>query len=87
MKHAIKIEYGDEVLLNLGLSPEQFLHEAKLLLAAKLYDLGRLSSGQAAQLAGIDRVEFLMSLPRLGIAASNMRADDAEAELDFGRNG
>jgi predicted HTH domain antitoxin len=87
MSHRLTIEYGDDVLLSLGLSPEEFSAEAKLVLAAKLYDLGKLTSGQAARLCGKGRVEFLMSLSRLGVAASNLRPEDADVELDFGRHG
>ncbi len=83
MKHQLTIEYGDEVLAGLGLSPEEFAREARLLLAAKLYDLGRLSSGQAARLCGISRFDFLMNLSRVGVHASNLRQEDAEAELEF----
>ncbi len=83
MKHQLTIEYGDEVLAGLGLSPEEFAREARLLLAAKLYDLGRLSSGQAARLTGISRVDFLLALSRVGVHASNLRLEDAKAELEF----
>ncbi len=83
MKHQLTIEYGDEILAGLGLSPDEFAREARLLLAAKLYDLGRLSSGQAARLSGIARVDFLLALSRVGVHASNLRPGDAEAELEF----
>ncbi len=83
MKHRLTIEYGDEILAGLGLSPDEFAREAGFLLAAKLYDLGRLSSGQAARLCGIARVDFLMALSRVGVHASNLRPEDAEAELEF----
>ena len=45
MKRTLTIDYGDEVLLALGYTPKQFSEEAKLLIAIKLYELGRLSSG------------------------------------------
>ncbi len=83
MSNRLTIEYDDAVLFHLGLAPEQFSAEAKFLLAAKLYELGRLSSGQAAKLAGKNRVDFLLSLSRIGIAVSNLRREDAQAELDF----
>ena len=35
-----------------------------MLAAVKLYELGRLSSGRAAELAGMARVEFLLHLGR-----------------------
>jgi len=79
----ITIEVGDDILAGLGLSPQEFSKEARLLLAAKLYELGRLSSGKAASLCGRRRVEFLMELPRLGVPVSNLRAEDAEDELRF----
>ncbi len=83
MKHQVKIEYGDDVLAGLGLSPEEFGREAQFLLAAKLYELGRLGSGQAARLCGLERVDFLLALPRIGVNASNLRIEDADAEIEF----
>ena len=41
-----------------------FAREVLMLAAVKLYELGRLSSGRAADLAGMARVEFLLSLGR-----------------------
>lgn len=87
MTHTLTIEYGDELLFGLGLSPGEFSAEAKLLLAAKLYELGRLTSGQAGQLCGMGRVDFLMNLPRVGVRPSNLRIDDADAEITFARRG
>ena len=87
MKHHLTIEYGDEVLLGVGLSPEEFAREARFLLAAKLYELGRLSSGQAAGLCGFERVDFLLSLPRIGVTVSNLRVEDAQTEIEFGQHG
>lgn len=87
MSQAVTIEYDDALLFNLGLSNEQFSNEAKFLLAAKLYELGRLSSGQAAKLAGKDRVDFLLSLSSIGVSISNLRPEDAQTESDFALNG
>jgi len=87
MVRKITIEYDEDILLGLGLSPDQFTEEAKLLLAAKLYEQGRITSGQAARLCGKERVAFLLSLERVGIAMSNLQPEDAEAELSFGRDG
>jgi len=41
-----------------------FARELRLLAAIKLYELGRISSGRAAERAGIPRVEFLLELGR-----------------------
>ena len=53
MTRSLTIDYGDEVLSALGLSPDQFREEAKILIAVKLYELGRLSTGAAAKFAGV----------------------------------
>ena len=58
-----------------------------MLLAAKLYELGRISSGQGAELCGISRVQFLYELPRFRTPASNLTEADLDDELDFARNG
>ena len=86
MTHKLTIEYDDAVLLDTGLSAAEFAAEARTLLAAKLYETGRLSSGRAAALCGMDRVAFLDALSRLGIPATNLHADDADSELDFAKS-
>lgn len=83
MKYELTIEYEDDVLFSTGLSRDEFDDEASLLLAAKLYELGRLSSGQAAKLCSKSRVDFLLSLPRIGVSISNLRPEDAVDEVRF----
>ncbi|MBA2493888.1 MAG: UPF0175 family protein [Acidobacteria bacterium] len=86
MQNTLTIQYADDLLFALGISDEEFSREAKFLLAAKLYELGKISSGQAAQLAGKSRVEFLFSLSRLRVPMSNLRPEDLQAELNFALN-
>lgn len=86
MSHSLMIEYGEDVLFSLGLSQEQFTEEARFLLAAKLYEMGKLTSGQAANLCGKGRVDFLLSLPRIGVSISNLREEDAASEIEFLKN-
>lgn len=63
-------------------SPEQFEREAKMAMAAKLYELKRISSGTAAALVGIDRVEFLLNLHRYGVAVLDFSAEDLQADVE-----
>ena len=81
MTHTLAIEYSDEVLLSAGLPEREFNEEARFLLAAKLYELGRLTSGRAAAMCGKGRVEFLCSLPRIGVSISNLRPEDAAGDI------
>jgi len=86
MTHSLSITYDDSVLLGLSLTREEFEREAPFLLAAKLYELGRLSSGKASELCGRSRVDFLLSLQRIGISMSNLRPEDADDEVAFARS-
>ncbi len=87
MQRSSKIEFSDELLAGLGLSPDQFVQQVKFLAAAKLYELGKITSGQAANFCGLERVEFLLSLPQIGMTGSNMVPEDAETELEFALHG
>ncbi len=86
MQNILTIEYTDDLLFTLGVSDKEFSDEAKFLLAAKLYEIGKISSGQAAKLAGKSRVEFLFSLTRIGVPTSNLREEDLKNEINFALN-
>ena len=60
--NTLTIKYPENILLFLKEDKEKFEQEAKVILALKLYELGKLSSGKAAELAGISRIEFLMKM-------------------------
>lgn len=48
-------------------SPQQFMQDAKLAMAVKLFEMKRLSSGMAASLIGMSRVQFLSELHRFNV--------------------
>jgi len=77
----IQLDLPDSVLLAAGQSPEEFAREAKFLLALKLFELGRISSGQAADLCELPRVEFLFRAGRLKVPVADL--DDQELERGF----
>lgn len=65
----ISIELSDDVLRALATEPAAAAAELRMAAAARLYELGRLSSGAAADLAGVPRVVFLSRLSELGVHA------------------
>lgn len=75
------ITYPQGVPQLLKMSDTEFAAELRFLAAVKLYELGRLSSGKAAELAGMERVEFLHSLASVGVAAINLRDEEIEFEI------
>ena len=83
MTRSLTISYDDSVFLEASQTRDEFEREAKLLLAAMLFELGRLSSGKAAELCGMGRVEFLLALPRVGASLSNLGPEDADDEAAF----
>ena len=77
----IAIELPESFLLAAGQSREEFIAEAKFLLAAKLFEMGRLSSGKAAEMCSMNRVEFLFAAGRVGVPAVDIDPDELEDEF------
>lgn len=76
------IAYPDGFPQLLKMSDQEFVEELRFLAAAKLFELGRLSSGKAARLADMDRVEFLQRLGQIGVPAINLADEEVEAEIE-----
>ena len=59
----------------LHVPPDKVGDELKIAAAMKLYEMGRLSSGKAAELAGIPRTVFLSRLADYGVTFSYSREE------------
>ena len=64
----IEIQVPEEVLISLKETPASISQELTRLAVVKLFEMGKLSSGRAAQLAGMSRVAFLMILGRYHVS-------------------
>ncbi len=74
----ITVDVPEKVLLAAKTDEVSFARELRVLAAVKLYELGRLSSGRAAELAGMPRVEFLLELGRYEVFPFEAELGDME---------
>ncbi|HWB04443.1 MAG TPA: UPF0175 family protein [Verrucomicrobiales bacterium] len=79
--NTLTIPYPESLPQGLHLSNSEFEREARMAMAVKLFDTGRLTSGQAAELAGLPRVHFLYELKHWGV--TGLQGDEADLESDL----
>ncbi|OGW50494.1 MAG: hypothetical protein A2Z50_01375 [Nitrospirae bacterium RBG_19FT_COMBO_42_15] len=77
----LTIEYPEEILISLKESKDEFSRELKTAAAVKLYELGKLSSGKAAKLAGMDKVSFLKILGKYQISISTLEEFEKDMKV------
>ncbi len=72
--------------LNLPKTVKLEERELLLILATKLYEQGKLSLGQSAELAGFSKRAFMEILGDYGVSIFNYQADDLERDLENAKN-
>ena len=78
----LTVQVPDATLISLKINALGFAKEIKVLAAVKLFELGKLSSGRAAELAGMSRLEFLDSLERYNVGPfEHMTAEDIHRDF------
>ncbi len=81
MNHSMTIDYPDTFPDALHMSRAEFEREALLAMAVKLFETGKLSSGQAAGLAHLSRIDFISELGRFGVSPIQVGPEDLEADV------
>jgi predicted HTH domain antitoxin len=72
----------DEILLALKTTPDALASTIRLAASVKLYELGQLSSGSAAQLAGVPRPYFLSRLAEFGVDTFDLSEEELIHDLN-----
>ena len=79
----LPLDVPEGLLAALRRSPEDFTRELRFAGAAAWYEQGALSQEMAAQLAGMDRTDFLLALARSG--RDSFRVDFADLDRELSR--
>ena len=82
--HTIQLDMPDDVFSALRRSPEEFARELRLAGAIHWYSRGEVSQERAAQIAGMNRLDFLMALAAAKVDAFVVDRDDLRRELARG---
>lgn len=80
----ITVKLDEDVLSALRRSPDEFASKMRLAAAIHWYERGEVSQEKAAQVAGLDRTDFLLALAREGEDAFVVDFADLERELQRG---
>jgi predicted HTH domain antitoxin len=78
----VTLSIPEESLIALRETPEHAGEQLRLAAAIKLYELGRLSSGAAARLAGVPRPLFLMKLGEFGVPTFRLTEDELHRDVE-----
>jgi predicted HTH domain antitoxin len=80
----ITLDLPEDVFTALRRSPEEFAREMRLAAAMHWYSRGAISQEKAAEIAGVNRAEFLKALARNGMDVFTVDFDDLQKELNRG---
>jgi predicted HTH domain antitoxin len=76
----ISLEIPTTTFAALGASPDEFVKEMRIA-AVKWYELGRLSQGKAAEVAGLSRSAFIEALSRFKVSPMQYIEKELTEEL------
>jgi predicted HTH domain antitoxin len=79
MAQIISVDYPDYLANSMRMSKSEFGREIKLYSLVKLFELGKVSSGTAAKVLELSRVEFLELLVKYNVSFLN--SDDLNEDL------
>jgi predicted HTH domain antitoxin len=77
----LMIDLPDTSFSALRRSPTEFVEEMRLAACVKWYEMGTVSQGKAAEIAGLSRAAFIEALGRFGVSALQADPDELAVEL------
>ena len=77
----VTIDLPDTVFSALRLAPNEFVREMRIAAAVQWYAQEKVSQGKAAEIAGLNRVEFLDELYRRKVPAIQVTLEELKTEI------
>lgn len=78
----ITLAFSEDIFSALRRSPQEFAQAMRLAAAVHWYERGEISQEKAAEIAGLDRTDFLRALAREGVNVFVVDMDDLQRELE-----
>ncbi len=78
----VSIDLPETAFAALRKAPDEFVRDMRIVAAVKWYELGELSQGKAAEIAGLTRAEFISALSRFNVSPIQYTAKELAEELD-----
>lgn len=75
------LDLPEDIELAVGLTRTEFRYHVRLMAALKMFELGKISSGKAAELAGMSRVDFFEACGLYQVSIINISPEDLDQEL------
>ena len=82
MERQISISYPESLAFSLKMENQEFENEMKRISLVKLYELGKISSGFAAKLLNLTRIDFLELLGKYYVSYYHKGLEN-ELESDY----
>ena len=77
----LKIKYPKGFEMAVHMTKEEMEQHIRLMAAIKMFELGKVSSGKAAELAGMSKIEFLETCGRYRVSVFNYPSQEIESEI------
>ena len=79
----ISFNIPEYLLITLNQNKEEFIIESRLYIAMQLFKNHKITYGQGAEIAGIDKYDFIKQLGKNGIDFINYDPSELEKELEY----